>query len=316
MGEEECRYLSLYESLRKELLMLTIFSCPKPFRGHFNIIQKNAIESWKRLTPKPQIILFGNEEGAAEVTNEFGIYQISNMERNEFGTPLVNSLFQEAEKAAIFDHMCYVNADIILMTDFIDALKRVLAEMPHSLMVGRRWNLDVKEPLDFTTDWEQKLRARVAQNGKLYPHFGIDYFVFPKGIWNEIPPFAVGRLGWDNWVLYQACSQKIPIIDLTKMTTVVHQNHDYSHHPQGWAGAMKGEESKRNLKLAGAVAQVYSLLDAQYQLTRTGVKRRVTPYYSPFYLYRHLVVLSESYPFLKPLVRLIKTTGNFFSSHQ
>ena len=296
--------------------MLTMFSCPKPFRGHINIIQKNAIQSWAGLSPKPQIILLGNEEGTAAVTSEFGICQIPNMERNEFGTPLVNSLFQEADKAAIFDNMCYVNADIILMTDFMDALKRVLAEMPHSLMVGRRWNLDVKEPLDFRADWERKLRARVARNGKLYPHFGIDYFVFPKGIWNEIPPFAVGRPAWDNWILYQAYSQKIPIIDLTKMATVVHQNHDYSHHPQGWAGAMKGEESKRNLKLASAVAQVYSLLDAQYQLTRTGIKRRVTPYYSPFYLYRHLVMLSESYQFLKPLVHLIKVAGNRFFSHQ
>ena len=296
--------------------MLTIFSCPKPFRGHMDIIQKNAIQSWKRLTPKPQIILLGNEEGTAAVTDELGICQISNVERSEFGTPLVNSLFEEAEKAAIFDNMCYVNADIILMADFTDALETVLAEMPHSLMVGRRWNLDVKEPLDFRTDWERRLRTRVAQHGKLYPHFGIDYFVFPRGIWNEIPPFAVGRLGWDNWLLYQAYSQKIPIIDLTKMTTVVHQNHDYSHHPQGWAGAMKGEESKRNLRLASAAAQVYSLLDAQYQLTRTGVKRRATPYYSPFYLYRHLVVLSESYRFLKPLVHLIKATGNRFFSHQ
>ncbi len=296
--------------------MLTIFSCPKPFRGHINIIQKNAIQSWARLTPKPQIILLDNEEGTAAVTSEAGICHIPNIERNEFGTPLVNSLFQEAEKAAIFDNMCYVNADIILMADFMDALKRVLAEMPHCLMVGRRWNLDVKELLDFTTDWEGNLKSRVAQHGKLYPHFGIDYFVFPRGIWNKIPPFAVGRLGWDNWVLYQANSQKIPIIDLTKMTTVVHQNHDYSHHPQGWAGAMRGEESKRNLRLASPVAQVYSLLDAQYQLTRTGVKRRVTPFYSPFYLYRHLVGLSESHPFLKPLVHLIKATGNRFFSRE
>ena len=296
--------------------MLTIFSCPKPFRGHSNIIQKNAIQSWARLSPKPQIILLGNEEGAAAVANEFGICQIPNMERNEFGTPLVNSLFREAEKAAIFDNMCYVNADIILMTDFMDALKSVFAEMPHSLMVGRRWNLDVKEPLDFTADWERELRTRVARQGKLYPHFGIDYFVFPRGIWNEIPPFAVGRPAWDNWILYQAYSQRIPIIDLTKMTTVAHQNHDYSHHPQGWAGAMKGEESKRNLKLASEVAQVYSLLDAQYQLTRRGVRRRATPYYSPFYLYRNLVILSESYQFLKPLVHLIKVTGNRFFSHQ
>ncbi len=296
--------------------MLTLFTCPKSFKGHINLIQRNAIQSWMQLSPKPEIILLGDEEGTAAVTNEFGICQISNIERNEFGTPLVNSLFEAAEKAAIYDKMCYVNADIILMTDFIYALRRVLAEMPCSLMVGRRWNLDIKEPLDFTTDWEQGLRTKVAQHGKLYPHFAIDYFVFPRGIWGEIPPFAIGRPAWDNWVLYEASSLNVPIIDLTKMVTVVHQNHDYSHHPQGWVGAMKGKESKQNIKLAGEIAPVYSLLDAKYCLTPEGVKRKLTPYYSPFYLYRHLVILSESHRFLKPLVNFIKMIGDRFISYR
>jgi hypothetical protein len=296
--------------------MLTIFSCPKPFKGLTAIIQRNAIQSWQRLDREIEIILMGNDNGTSETAKEFGIRQISNIVCNEFGTPLVNSLFEEAEKAGTYDRMCYVNADIILMSNFIQAIKRVVVEMPQSLMVGRRWNLDLKEPVDFNANWEEWLLTQVAHRGKLFYHFAIDYFVYPKGMWGEIPPFAIGRPGWDNWILHQAYSQKIPIIELTKMATVVHQNHDYSHHPQGWAGAMKGEESRRNLKLASAVAQVYSLLDAQYQLTRTGVKRRATPYYSPFYLYRHLVMLSESYPFLKPLVHLIKVTGNRFFSHQ
>jgi len=294
--------------------MLTLFSCPKPFRGHTAIIQKNAIRSWARLSPPPQIILLGNEEGTAAATDEFGICQIPKMERNKFGTPLVNSLFREAEKAAIFDIMCYVNADIIIMTDFMIAMKSVLAEMQRFLMVGRRWNLDVREPLDFTKDWEQKLKTRVAQKGKLYPHFGIDYFIFPKGVWGEIPPFAIGRPGWDNWMLYRACSLGIPVIDLTKISTVVHQNHDYSHHAQGWIGAMKGEESKKNIALAGEVAHVYSLLDARFRLTRKGVERKRPPYGSPFYLYRSLVIFAQSHRSLKPLVRFIKKVGNRYFS--
>ena len=42
--------------------MLTIFSTPKPFRGHIGVIQRNAIESWKRIHPDVEIILFGDEE--------------------------------------------------------------------------------------------------------------------------------------------------------------------------------------------------------------------------------------------------------------
>jgi hypothetical protein len=295
--------------------MLTLFSCPKPFRNHIGIIQRNAIQSWTKLIPRPEIILLGDERGMAEVADEFSVCQISNVLRNEFGTPLISSLFEKAEKAANYDRMCYVNADILLMNDFMRAIQRVVGEKPRSLMVGQRWNLDIREPLDFGTDWEEKLITQVARQGKLYPHFAIDYFVFPKGIWGEIPPFAIGRPAWDNWVLYQARCQNIPIVDLTKAVTVVHQNHDYSHHPQGWMGAMKGEESKQNIKLAGEMGHVYSLLDAQYRLTRKGVERRITPYHSPYYLYQLLVRLSETQRRLKPLVHFMKMIGDRFLSH-
>ncbi len=294
--------------------MLTIFSCPKPFRDHINIIQRNAIQSWTRLSPKPQIILLGDEEGIAAVTGKLGICQIPNIERNEFGTPLVSSLFEEAEKAAIFDNMCYVNADIILMNNFMEAIKNVFNEMPNSLVVGRRWNLNIKEAIDFKGNWEQWLKEKVAKQGKLFSHYAIDYFVYPKGIWGKLPPFAIGRPGWDNWVIYRAHSQNLPIVDLTKMVPVIHQNHDYSHHPQGRIGAMRGIESKQNIELAGEIGRVYSLLDAQYYLTGSGIRRKITPFYSPHYIFKKLVILSESYRLLKPLINFIRLMGNRFFS--
>ncbi len=294
--------------------MLTIFSCPKPFRGQIEITQRNAIQSWTCLEPKTEVLLLDDEEGTSEVVEEFNIRHIRHVAHNEFGTPLISSIFAEAEKAATYKAMCYVNADIILMSDFIHAVQRVLMEMPHSLMVGRRWNLDIREAMDFNIDWERLLKTQVVQRGKLHPHFGIDYFVFPKGVWGEIPPFAIGRPGWDNWMLYRAHSLNLPIIDLTKATTIVHQNHDYSHHPQGWKGAMKGEEFRQNIRFAGETAHAHSLLDAQYYLTRKGVKRRITPYYRPYYLYQLLVKYSESRQYVRPVVHFIKKMGDRFLS--
>lgn len=294
--------------------MLTIFSCPKAFLGPMNIIQRNAIQSWRSLGPEVEVVLMGDDDGTSEVANEFGVHHVPDVARNTSGTPLINSLFEKAQEQATHERMCYVNADIILMSNFIEAIKRVVVEMPQSLMVGRRWNLDLKEPIDFNADWETWLTEEVSRRGKLYPHFAIDYFVFPKGILGEIPPFAVGRPAWDNWILYQARSKEIPVVDLTKAVTVVHQNHDYSHHPGGWAGAMKGEESKRNIQLAGQVGHVYSLLDAQYCLTQKGVRRRVTPFYSPYYLYQLLVRFSEPHRLMRPLVQFIKMIGDRFSS--
>ncbi len=294
--------------------MLTLFTCPKPFHGHSKVAQRNAIQTWLRLDPKPEILMIEDEEATAPVAQEFKVRHIPSVKRNEFGTPLVSSIFEEAEKAATHEVLCYLNADILLLSDFMQAVKAVYRVMPLSLMVGRRWNLDVSGPIEFEEGWEQVLKGRVAQRGKLVPHFFIDYFVFPKGILGEILPFAIGRPAWDNWMIHRAKSLNLPVVDLTKSVTVVHQEHDYSHHPEGWKGAMKGEESKRNIELAGEVAHVHSLLDADYCLTAGGLRRRRPPYHIPFYLYRTLVILSASHPSLKPIVRFIKRMGAVVSS--
>jgi hypothetical protein len=295
--------------------MLTIFSCPKPFRGHVDITQKNAIRSWLFLDPRPDVILLGNDEGVGETARELGVRHIPDVECNEFGTPLLSSIFEEAERASSARLMCYVNADIIFMQDFMDGLERVVAEKPNALMVGRRWNVDIKELIKFDAEWQKTLASLVARKGKLYPYFAIDYFVFPRNGLGKLPTFAIGRPAWDNWVIYQARMSGMAVVDMTKMVTVIHENHDYSHHPDGWKGAMHGEESKRNIALAGEVAHVHSLLDAQYRLIRKGVRRRrLPPLFTPFYVYKNIVVLSQSCRFLKPVIRLIKAAGERISA--
>ena len=53
--------------------MLTILSTPKAFTGLFAVIQRNAIESWTKLEPRPEIILFGRDAGTAEICDELGL---------------------------------------------------------------------------------------------------------------------------------------------------------------------------------------------------------------------------------------------------
>ena len=50
--------------------MITLFALPRAFQGHFEVIQRNAITSWARMSPKPEIILFGNEDGTADIARQ------------------------------------------------------------------------------------------------------------------------------------------------------------------------------------------------------------------------------------------------------
>lgn len=287
--------------------MLTLFTIPKPFRGHIGVIQRNAITSWTLLRPRPQVILLGDENGTAKIAMGLGLQHIPQVAHNEYGTPLVNDLFEKAQQMAAHDVLCYVNADIILMGDFVPAVERVARRKCRFLMVGQRWDLDVQEPLDFgAADWEAWLRARVASDGRLHEDTGIDYFVFPRGFWDDIPPFAIGRTSWDNWLVYRARLLGAPVINATQAVTAVHQNHGYAH-PQGADGVWEGPEAKRNLELAGGYSHVFTLRDAAWALSPGG---RIIPVLTAKHLRRRWVTLPVMFPptgSRSPLTRALRS---------
>lgn len=252
--------------------MLTIFSVPKPFQREFNIIQKNAIQSWILLQPKCEIILFGDERGIAKIANEFGTRHVPSVVQNEFGTPLVNGIFEKAQKIAKNNILVYVNADIILMDDFVRAVEKVKKEK-NFLMIGQRWDFDLKEKINFENlNCKGELRGKVLREGKLHPETGIDYFVFKKGMFEEIPPFVLGRTVWDEWLLWKAWKKEAKIIDATGMAMVVHQNHSYLTSQGERFNPWKTKEAKTNLKLAGGYGHCFTIKDATHILTSQGLK--------------------------------------------
>src|SRR6187402_2209247 len=103
--------------------MLTLFTTAKAFKGHNALIQRNALQSWARLRPQTEVLLFGDDEGSAEIAQEFGFRHIPEVACNDFGTPLIGDIFEQAQKMASNPLVCYINADIILFDDFLPAVK-------------------------------------------------------------------------------------------------------------------------------------------------------------------------------------------------
>lgn len=263
--------------------MLTIFTTPKAFRGHTGIIQHNAIESWRRLSRKCEVILFGEDEGTSEAAARHGARHIPQVECNEHGTPLISAMFTAAQEIAANPLVCYVNADIMLLSDFLPALRGIT--QPEFLVIGQRWDIDIEEEIDFDNPYhEQQLRQRLKEKGKLHPPSGIDYFAFPRGQYKKIPPFAVGRPGWDNWMIYHTRTLTIPVIDATRAVTALHQNHDYGHHPSGRSGVFQGEEAQQNRSLIGDYSHILDTSDADWQLRPDGLHR-----VSPLKLFRRRI---------------------------
>lgn len=248
-------------------MSLVVFTCPKPFSdAHIAVIQLNALRSWSLLAPRPRVLLIGGGKGSEGVADEPGLEVVEGVERNAYGTPLVCSLFKKAwERSCDGDILVYVNADIILMQDFMEAVGLCCELKRPFVMVGRRWDLDVDEELDFSDGWADRLREEVKARGVLHAPSGLDYFVFRRGLWGEIPPFALGRFSWDNWLLAEAGRLGAMRIDASNAVMAVHQNHGYTTVGFCDSATMEqSEEAARNRRLAGNM--MANTLDCEYVL--------------------------------------------------
>ena len=276
---------------------LTLFTAPKPFTDpHIATIQRNAIKSWT-LLPDVDVILLGEEEGLAEAAQELGVKHIPNVARNESGTPLISSMFQLARENSDSDLLCIINTDMILMPDFVEAAKQAVKLKEKFVLLSQRWDLDVTEPIDFSEGWQDRQSSIVNRQGSLHRPAGSDFFLFPKSCYTEVPDFAIGRAGWDNWMIYKARQENWPVIDCTPSVMIVHQNHDYRHLPGG-KSHYTHPETDENIRLAGGPAAVrYTILDATHRL-KDG--KLVHPAFTSLHFWRHVELFLRKIFFFLP----------------
>ena len=254
--------------------LITIFTAPKPFVDpHINLIQRNAIVSWMNLGKEVEIFLVGNESGVEDIAREFGVGYLPEVKRNSQGTPLVSSIFDLARKHSRNPVLAYLNADIITLPDIIAATKTTMQISNRFLLVGQRWDIDIQESLQAGNDLTPWLENEIKLHGQLHPQGGSDYFVFPRDTFTEVPDFAIGRAGWDNWMIFHAREAGMLVINSTGAINIIHQQHDYRHLPGG-KPHYRTPETFENVKLAGGKRTIFDLNDCTHRFTGGKVTRK------------------------------------------
>ena len=208
------------------MTFLTLFTAPKPF-----------------LDP-----------GVAEAAAEFGFIHVPDVAANEKGVPYIDDMFRRTRELSDAPVLAIINTDIILFPDFMETARKAHRDLGDFVLVGRRWDLDIREPLAFDENWEADLRAAIEKEGFLQD------------------PTA-SRAGWDNWMIYRSVQEGWNILDATSEITVLHQNHDYSHLPGGQPH-YRHPESERNVDLGGGNRNMYDQLDLKYALDDGRVVRK------------------------------------------
>jgi hypothetical protein len=222
--------------------VITFFTHCRPFEGEFDALQRMALESWGSAVPDCEII---------NVANSVAF--------NEHGTALVNSIFEVGEQKAHYDLLCEVSSDIVLGADINRALQAI-ADIERPFVVGQRWDIEPGAHPD---------------TAKLHPPSAADYFIYRRGTLGEIPPFAVGRTCYDNWLIWAAIHRwDMTVIDATEIITAIHVNHG---HPEYGSKArmMQSDERRENYRLMLETApRHFQVDDAPYVLRKGKVEKR------------------------------------------
>jgi hypothetical protein len=245
----------------------SLFALPKAFVGQTATIQRSALRSWLAI-PGVEVLLLGDDEGVSDVATDFGVSHIASVARSRAGAPLVSDVFEKAASWATSDSLIYVNADVLLPPFSGASIVDVRHRLAGALCVGQCRNVDVDREL---AGWYKDL----ASSGRLRGPGGIDYLGFVRGTFESIPPFALGRAYYDNWLIWHAYRAGVPIVDLTEVLRAIHQNHDYGHVAGGRPESYEGVDARRNLALAGGRLHLFNIDDATHRMTPNGLRRNV-----------------------------------------
>ncbi|RDJ34958.1 MAG: hypothetical protein DWQ19_08985 [Crenarchaeota archaeon] len=216
--------------------MITIITTFRSFEDPlFSTIQQNAIYSWLQLTPKPEIIVFGNDHpGTNEICKEYNLIHVPDIACTENKTPLGNAVVEEGEKLSKNKIIAWISSDIIVPQKLIEVAQKIYKQLPTFFAGARRHDCKVNELI--FGNYEQ-LKTKPG-----HPGAG-DIFLWSNGFFQDknMPPFAVGRTIMDSWMIYTAIKHNC-CVDITDSCYCIHQTHDPN--PRNKTGAWNQRDYK------------------------------------------------------------------------
>jgi len=285
--------------------MISLVSTFRPFKHEFSHIQLNALRSWLQFCPPCEIIIVGQEEGIQELVEKhkkYDIKYIPTVMRNKFGTPLLNDIIYQAEKIAKNKIIGLVNSDIIILKGLLETTALVAKKYNKFLIVSKRWELQVKDYINFEDpNWKCTLLNELTRSGYKMNLLPIDLLIFPKKMFMDVPPFAIGRGLWVRWFIYKALTLNAPVIDASDAIPTVHQVHSYWHVSSSVKGTyQESVEFFDNMKKIGYAAY-FSDEDINYEIKEGKIVERK----NFNHILRRIIKAPIIYSSLNPLLTLL-----------
>jgi hypothetical protein len=184
-------------------------------------------------------------------------------------------VFSAARTRARHRLLCFANADLVLRRDFVAAARTLDERLASFLAVGESWDVPLERTLEFDAGWERPLDELLAV-ARRRGAGALDFFLFTDDLFRDVPPFAIGRVGFDNWLVWRAQAEGAAVVDVSAVVRPLHQRHEYGHLRGGRAATRhESPEGARNLELAGGKAHLHTRYDATHLLGPRGLRRNL-----------------------------------------
>ena len=230
-------------------MKLIIFTTCKPFLDDDAWRQEQAIKSWTLLEEiEKKIIIIGNDQGTKEICEKYNLIHEPNIKTLD-GVPYLHEMFVIANKyAEANDVMLWTNSDMIYFSSIINVInlfKKNFENEKNYLLVGQRidWynpkklenlsgesffkNINFNKYIDINIRYQESNKFECA----IHPPSGIDYVIHsPTTFENRIDKnLVIAGTRHDMIMLGCGIHNKFFTCDITKLNSVIHQNHGYSY---------------------------------------------------------------------------------------
>lgn len=229
-------------------MKLVVFTSLKPPIGVSGEIQRKALSNWREFFPGVEILNFETSAcGAEDLGLDVRTVVLPGNGRVPTFNAMVKWLFTHTESELLL----YSNGDLL----FDGSLMKVCEAMPQGnfLLTGQR--------IDRTGDGEKRLHRPC----------GMDYFLFRRGLFLDLPPVVMGRSYCDSALVAYCLRKRVPVIDASYSVRVEHQFHDYGHIAGGRRTVCSGDAARQNLVANGLRSFASHCIDATQTLLPNGL---------------------------------------------
>lgn len=243
-----------------EHVVFTTYLCTDSNSCHTvrRVIEQNSKEIWTYLTETDKRVSF------LDLTQE-------HISTNEYGVPMVRSLFHRAKclcpHASTFT---YTNADIIPNThEFTETVEALLSLSNPFMAVGRRTNVNWHHGAKISGP---SFNFEKFDTRSQFWNYAEDYFIVAdKAIdWNKVPDFVIGRPGYDNWLVNHVhFKDNVSLVDVSNTLRMIHQT-DQNGNKAGIDIRRDPADAGYNLKIGRGNFHHGTTDDADFYTIRTA----------------------------------------------